>query len=173
MTPPDIIDDLRLLEPPGPWWVPYAVVLAVIAVCALAWWLVRKLRARHPHGADAAAMRRAQRDAFAELERLFALIDSEQSRPYAIESSAIIRRYIETRFDLAAPLRSTEEFLAEARHSPKLAPEYQEALGDFLGCCDLLKFARTFANRSELVKLHEAALRFVKESSPREEAVRA
>ena len=107
--------------------------------------------------------------ALMELERLFALIDTEQSRPYAIESSAIIRRYIEVRFDLAAPKRSTEEFLAEAQHSPKLAPEYQTLLADFLQCCDLLKFARTLANRNELVQLHDSAIRFVKETAPTRE----
>ncbi len=111
-------------------------------------------------------MRQAHANALADLERLFALIDSEQSRPYAIESSAIIRRYIEVRFDLAAPQRSTEEFLAEAQHSPKLAPEYQTLLADFLQCCDLLKFARTLANRNELVQLHDAAIHFVKETDP-------
>ena len=96
-------------------------------------------------------------------------VDTEQARPYAIESSAIIRRYIEVRFDLAAPKRSTEEFLAEAQQSPNLAPEYQTLLADFLQCCDLLKFARTLADRNELVQLHDAAIRFVKETAPSRE----
>ena len=95
---------------------------------------------------------------------LFALIEREESRPYATESSAIIRRYIETRFALSAPRRSTEEFLAEAQQSPKLDPQHRALLGDFLRICDLLKFARTFANRAELKELHEAAVRFVKET---------
>ena len=167
MNPPaELIDDLRLLEAPQPFHVNYPLIVAGIILFALTWWLLRTLHARRIANATVDAMARAHADALAELERLFALIDSEQSRPYAIESSAIIRRYIEVRFHLDAPKRSTEEFLAEAQHSPRLAPEYQQLLADFLQCCDLLKFARTFADRSELVQLHDAAICFVKETAP-------
>ena len=118
-------------------------------------------------------MQQAHEDALAELERLFALIDREESRPYAMESSAIIRRYVEARFELSAPRRSTEEFLSEAQSSPKLQTAHQALLGEFLRICDLLKFARTFADRSELTGLHEAAVRFVKETRSPSGAVAA
>ena len=77
------------------------------------------------------------------------------------------------RFQLDAPKRSTEEFLAEAQYSPKLTPEFQALLADFLQCCDLLKFARTFADRNELVQLHDAAVCFVKETAPSREGAPA
>ena len=167
MKPPtELIDDLRLLEAPEPFRLPYGIIFAVLAAVVLIGWIIRARRMKNTAQENADAMQRAHADALAELERLFALIDSEQSRPYAIESSAIIRRYIEVRFNLAAPNRSTEEFLAEAQHSPKLAPEYQTLLADFLQCCDLLKFARTFADRRELTQLHQAAISFVKETAP-------
>ena len=167
MNPPtDIIDDLRLLEAPVPFRVNYWVVAAVLAALVVAWWLLRRWSARRALRAAAHASQQAHVDALAELERLFTLIDSEQSRPYAIESSAIIRRYIEARFDLSAPLRSTEEFLSEAQHSPRLGAEDQALLAEFLQCCDLLKFAKTFADRGELQQLHDAAIRFVKDSRP-------
>ena len=164
--PAELIDDLRLLEAPEPFRLNYWPILASLVLFLLTWWIIRKLRSRVSAHAHADALAKAHANALAELERLFALIDSEQSRPYAIESSAIIRRYIEVRFDLAAPKRSTEEFLSEAQHSPKLASEYQELLADFLQCCDLLKFARTFADRGELTRLHETAICFVKETAP-------
>ena len=167
MNPPtELIDDLRLLEAPVPWRINYPLIAVALILFVLTWWLLRKLHAKRIANAQVNAMAQAHADALAELERLFALIDSEQSRPYAIESSAIIRRYIEARFHLDAPKRSTEEFLAEAQRSPKLAPEFQALLADFLQCCDLLKFARTFASRSELVQLHDAAISFVKETVP-------
>ena len=170
MNPPsELIDDLRLLEAPEPFRLNYWPVLASLALVVLAWWIIRSLRSKAFAHAHADALAQAHADALAELERLFALIETAQSRPYAIESSAIIRRYIEVRFNLAAPTRSTEEFLAEARHSPKLAPEYQTLLSDFLHYCDLLKFARTFADRGELTQLHEAAICFVKETAPSRE----
>ncbi len=167
MNPPtELIDDLRLLEAPEPFHLPYWPVFVSLVAIVLIGWIIRARRANNAAQSGADALREAHANALAELERLFALIDSEQSRPYAIESSAIIRRYIEVRFDLAAPKRSTEEFLTEAQHSPKLAPEYQTLLADFLQCCDLLKFARTFADRNELVRLHDSAIHFVKEAAP-------
>lgn len=171
MNPPtELIDDLRLLEAPEPFHLNYWPVLASLALFVLIGWIIRSWRMKNTAQMHANALAQAHANALAELERLFALIDTEQSRPYAIESSAIIRRYIEVRFALAAPTRSTEEFLAEAQHSPKLAPEYQTLLADFLQCCDLLKFARTFADRKELTQLHDAAICFVKETAPPREA---
>jgi hypothetical protein len=166
MTPTDLVDDLRLLEPPHPWFAQYGWMLAALMVAAgIVWWIVRRRAKRAAATAQAAATQAAEEDALAELERLFALIDAERSRPYALESSAIIRRYLERRFDLAAPLRSTEEFLAEARHAPQLNAEFQKLLADFLRCCDVLKFARTVADRSELAQLHESATHFVTETA--------
>ena len=164
MLADDLIDDVRLLEPPEPFhFNPWLLGGAVAALLVL-WWFILFCRRRSAARAQARAVEQAHADALAELGRLFALVDQEQSRPYAIESSAIIRRYIEARFALSAPRQSTEEFLAEAEHSPKLLPAHQSLLGDFLRVCDLLKFARTFANRSELRQLHDAAVRFVKET---------
>ena len=165
MNPPDqLIDDLRLLEPPVPFRLNPWIVAAVLAVLVFLWWFRRWRKTTHGARTQAQAIRQAHDDALAELERLFALIEREESRPYATESSGVIRRYIETRFALSAPRRSTEEFLAEAQQSPKLEPQHRALLGDFLRICDLLKFARTFANRTELKELHEAAVRFVKET---------
>ena len=165
MNPPDqLIDDLRLLEPPAPFRLNPWLVAAALAVVVFLWWFRRWRRSTHGARAQARMIQQSHDDALADLERLFALIEREESRPYATESSAIIRRYIETRFALSAPRRSTEEFLAEAQQSPKLEAPHQALLGDFLRICDLLKFARTFANRAELKDLHEAAVRFVKET---------
>jgi len=166
MTSTELIDDLRLLEPPRPWFVQYGWMLALLLVIAgAAIWFLRHRAKRAARAAAADTAQVAEEDALAELARLFALIDEERSRPYALESSAIIRRYIERRFKLAAPQRSTEEFLAEARHAPQLKTDFQKLLADFLGCCDVLKFARTVANRGELTQLHEAATHFVTETA--------
>ena len=174
MNPPEqLVDDLRLLEPPQPFQInPWLVAGLVLAMAAI-WWIVRRRRATQGARAQAKAVQRAYEDALAALEKLFALVDREESRPYAIESTAIVRQYIETRFALSASRRSTEEFLLEATHSPNLAPEYQTLLAEFLRICDLLKFARTLANKNELTQLHDAAIRFVREThaAPPVEAV--
>ncbi len=163
----ELIDDLQLQEPPVPfeinWWIVAGVVAGILAL----WWLIRRRMATRGERAAAMAVEQSCEDALAALEKLFALVDREESRPYAIESSGIVRRYIETRFSLSAPRQSTEEFLQAATRSPNLAPQYQALLAEFLKNCDLLKFARTLANRDELTKLHESAIRFVRETRPR------
>lgn len=165
MNPPDqLLDDLRLLEPPQPFHINPWLAAAVVAAIVLIGWLVRRRLATRDVRAHAKAVQKAYEDALAGLEKLFALVDREESRPYAIESSAIVRQYIETRFNLSAPRWSTEEFLEEATRSPNLASAYQSLLAEFLRICDLLKFARTLANKNELTKLHEAAVRFVRET---------
>ena len=167
MNPPEeLTDDLQLVEPPEPfrlngWYLAAALVALVLMVVILRW-----RKRTQVIRLQAAKIRRAWLDALDELEKLFALIDREESRPYAVESSAIIRRYIEERFELSAPRQSTEEFLETAQHSPKLQPRHQQSLGEFLRICDLLKFARTLADKQELKNLHDAAVAFVKETRP-------
>jgi hypothetical protein len=163
-SPSDIVDDLRLLQEPIPLWQqPWfiATTLTLVTLAVFIYWL-RHRRLRAAEAVPAQVAETAHEDALSELERLFALVEAEQSRPYAIESSGIVRRYIERRFGIRAPLRSTEEFLREAQHSPKLAAEQQGLLGEFLGCCDFLKFVRGgAASREELEKLHRSAVDFV------------
>jgi hypothetical protein len=156
----NIIDDLRFLEPwtaPPPWvWLSLVILIGVAAAV-----IKRRRRAVTPQ-ADVAA--HAQEDALAELEKARALLSPENSRAYGIEVSNIVRRYIERRFGLLAPRRSTEEFLNEAAASAKLQPEYRTLLAEFLGCCDLLKFGRALAELPELEAQHTAAVRFVTET---------
>jgi hypothetical protein len=167
MNPPDqLIDDLRLLEPPEPWQVDWWIVGATLVLLVLLVWLLVRMRKGRGARQQARALRIAHREALAELERLFAMVEQEQSRPYAIESSSIIRRYLEEGYALQAPRRATDEFLIEAQQSPKLSSEQRDSLAEFLRCCDLLKFARASANRAELEQLHTAAVRFVSAPPP-------
>ena len=168
--PGELIDDLRLLEPPTPWWVQAWMAAAIVAGVLLAWWLWRRWRWGRRGEITPQLAEKAMLDALGALERLFGLVDREESRPYAMESSAIVRRFIEERFGVRAPSRSTEEFLAEAQHSPLLASAAKTMLGEYLSVCDLLKFAKTVANRDELMHLHEAAVRFVKATDVKEKA---
>jgi hypothetical protein len=163
----NIIDDLRLLEAPGPMPL-WAQVLAGLLAAGLAWYLVwrrRRLHARQP--SPEAAAQTACEDALAELEKVHKNLARENSRPYAIAVSGIVRRYIERRFNIRAPRRSTEEFLLEARRAAELSEKYQEKLGYFLKCCDFLKFAKGYADTPELELLHNAAVIFVTETQLR------
>ena len=50
-----------------------------------------------------------------------------------------------------------------------LSLEQKEKLGEFLGCCDLVKFAKYEPVENELRDLHGSALRLVEETEPRPE----
>jgi len=90
------------------------------------------------------------------------------SDPYKYCSvvSTVVREYLEERFDLHAPDRTTEEFLEEMRSTSVLRPDHKALLEEFLSRCDLVKFARFEPSQDELKALLEAALRFIDETAP-------
>jgi hypothetical protein len=150
-------------------YVPIALIVGVsvgIAVAALAFLMLRRAGRkretapsppRSPHGI-----------AYAELERLRAmnLIAKGLVEEYYVRISDIVRRYVERRFSLKAPDRTTEEFLAEAGASGLLDPRARALVGDFLGQCDMVKFARYGPTAREIDGVYAAAKRFVDETAP-------
>ncbi len=83
---------------------------------------------------------------------------------FYIELSAIIRRYLEDRFDLRAPELTTEEFLGLAGNSGVLSREHQAVLRDFLRQADLVKFAGLQASAEEIRKSTDLAVQFLEET---------
>ena len=78
--------------------------------------------------------------------------------------SDVIRVYLEERFNLHAPDRTTEEFLEELRQSSRLNEEHKALLENFLIKCDLVKFARQEPTEPELRDLLDSALRLIDET---------
>ena len=76
----------------------------------------------------------------------------------------MIRVYLEERFNLHAPDRTTEEFLGELREGAQLNQEHKALLENFLTKCDLVKFARDEPTEPELRGLLDAALRLIDET---------
>ncbi len=81
--------------------------------------------------------------AYAELKELVAqdLVGQGLLKPFYQRVSDILRRYIENRFGLHAPERTTEEFLHELQLAESLDKEQKRLLEAFLTHCDLVKFA--------------------------------
>jgi hypothetical protein len=161
-TATNLIDDLRILEAPRPWY-HWAVLAAVLVLAGCFFWFLKK-RAAGSDNLSGAISAHAHEDALAALDQARALMSTANSRVYAMEVSGIVRRYIENRFGIFAPRRSTEEFLEEAKASPRLETKYQMLLAEFLKGCDFLKFGRGIAELPELESLHGAAVRFVSET---------
>lgn len=128
---------------PVNWWLVGGAAGGVVAVVALAWWLVARSR-------RLALTRVLTRTAHEiALERLDALMargllvpGRERFKAFFDGASAVLREYIEDRFHLHAPERTTEEFLRDARAALVLSEDDVEALGRFLNQCDLIKFAK-------------------------------
>lgn len=158
--------DIRDIKPPvpiaSPWpWIWTGLALA-LAAAAIAWWWRRRNRPAMapppppPEPPHLVALRR--------LERALTLI--EEPKPFCIELSDALRHYLEDRFNLHAPDRTTEEFLDELQANPKLALGHKKLLGDFLQQCDLVKFARHEPGRDALTALHQTANQLVHQTVP-------
>jgi len=90
----------------------------------------------------------------------------EQVERVVVEASDVVRRYIEKRFGIRAPERTTEEFLAEAGASGRFGPEERGLLESFLFECDRAKFAGWTPPPAKQEALLDAAQAFVERTAP-------
>ena len=135
-------NDIRDIKPPVEipsgwewlWWTLGALAVAALLFALWRWWQKRK--ANIPIVPPVPAHVRAKEM----LEKALALI--AHPKPFCTLVSDTVRTYLEERFDFHAPERTTEEFLHELRGTNLLSVEQKEKLGEFLGCCDLVKFAK-------------------------------
>lgn len=113
--------------------------MSIIAV-PLAWWLLRRKRVQ----TLVRVFKPAHEIAYARLRALVSedLVAAGRIKEFYERISGILRHYIEDRFDLRAPERTTEEFLGELQRTDVLAPSDKDVLGEFLMHCDLVKFAK-------------------------------
>jgi hypothetical protein len=164
VSPTEGLRDIKApVEIPNTWgWVWWTIgLLALGALLFWAWSYWRKTRAKKLGEEKVVPPDERARK---KLRDALALID--QPKPFCTLVSDTIRIYLEERFDLRAPERTTEEFLFELQSSTALLPPQKETLGDFLARCDLVKFARYEPVQSELEELHRCAERLVNETEP-------
>lgn len=162
------------IDPPNPWLrsrMPWAVTgILATAACAAAYWYFRR-----PRAAAAPPPRPAWEVAYDRLRDLDSrhLPRSGQYEPYYVELSAVLRTYIEARFTLHAPERTTQEFLAEASSSGLMSDAHQKLLAGFLRHCDRVKFAQFQPTIDEMDRSLALALQFVDDTVPRPEPIAA
>ena len=83
------------------------------------------------------------------------------ARWYVGEVSDAVRGYLEGRFGLRAPEQTTAEFLAGLAGKELPGMGDSAGLGEFLGWCDLVKFAGWTPGGPELEDLEQSALGMV------------
>ncbi len=126
---------------------------------------IRALRARR----RIEQQRSAYDDAVAQLRALEANPPDESSADgWFVSLSAIVRRYLEHRYEIRAPELTTEEFLLVATARPELTAEHRVLLSSFLERCDRVKFAGYRPDADESLATLKAARGFVEDTRLRE-----
>ncbi len=117
--------------------------------------------------------RSAYEDAVAQLRRLEdkGAPDADSADSWFVELSAIVRQYLEGRYEIRAPELTTEEFLSVATARPELTAEHRKLLEAFLERCDRVKFAGYRPDAEESIATLAAARGFVEDTRLREVAV--
>jgi hypothetical protein len=154
--------------PMGRWWLwALIAIVVVVAVIWLIWWLRRAAQKKPvaiaplpltPYDLAVLSLRRLLDEKL--MER--GLVDEFYTR-----LSDIARHYLEGRFQLHAPDRTTEEFLYEVSRNNALTQEHKDLLGTFLQECDLVKFAKLRPDTTDMKRAFDAAEKFVNDTRPR------
>ena len=134
------IEDVVQMPPERSYWWIWMVGTVIVAGGIIFW-----LRARKKRLAGLVRIfTPAHEIAYERLRKLMAkkLLEAGKIKQFYEEISDILRHYIEHRFDLRAPERTTEEFLAELQYAELLSDMQKSDLAKFLKNCDLVKFAK-------------------------------
>lgn len=153
----------------GWWWV--GSVAAAAAAGACAWLFLRRAGARRGDAGEVALPPHAK--ALRALERLrtASRTTRAQIEAFYVDVSQVLRVYLEERFGLHAPERTTEEFLRELEGGQELAKSHRRELERFLSQCDLVKFAAHVPGETEHETTWQLAAGFVE--ATREDRARA
>ncbi len=146
-----------------PWFQIAAAAAAVAALILAALWARR--RSQGPRRAPRTPPWRTAYDRIHQLDAK-GWAKSGQYEPYYVELSAILREYIEARFQLHAPEETTPEFLAEATRAGCFTETQQALLAAFLRRSDRVKFARYEPKPVEMEQSMADVLRFIDETIP-------
>ncbi len=106
--------------------------------------------------------------ALVQLENLVnsGLLEAGKFKEFAERLSGIFRSYVEKRFGLMAPERTTEEFIVEMRGRTEFEAEQQGLLGKFLAFCDMIKFAEYAPTQAEMSEGVKIVRDFVEQTKP-------
>jgi len=109
-------------------------------------------------------------------ERLQALVKEDLIKKGKIKEfyeqiSDILRHYIEHRFNLRAPEKTTEEFLIELATADIPGAADKKDLGEFLKHCDLVKFAKYNPAAEQIQKTFDLVKNFIEKTKSDEKKI--
>lgn len=164
----DIEGVVAMPKEPSYWWV-WAMCVIVVIAAGLAWLTLRRRRLQEL----VRILRPAHEIAYARLRALVAedLVKAGRIKEFYERISDILRHYIEHRFDLRAPERTTEEFLIELQWTDALSDSDKEHLGEFLKHCDLVKFARHEPTSEQIQRTFDLVKDFIEKTKSDERRI--
>jgi len=162
--------NIKPIKPPVSLPVDYTWIIYLIGgialLIAVGLFLVKKVFRRKEKVIPLPPPRPAHVIAYEQLERI-----KEEDLPghgmikeYYSRVSNAARHYLENRFGLRAPERTTEEFLYDMASTDYLTVQQQDLVGEFLNECDMVKFARYGPTENEIERVYSAAVRLVDET---------
>lgn len=92
------------------------------------------------------------------------LVEKGMVKEYYYRLTNIVRHYIEGRFGLLAPERTTEEFLVEMARANTLDKSHKVLIQDFLNHCDMVKYAKYGPSLMEIEETYALARRLIDET---------
>lgn len=143
------------------WWVWLIPAAGVIAAVAL-WFVFRRRRKAE----QTRIFRPAHEIAYARLRALVKddLLEQGRIKEFYERISSILRHYIEDRFELRAPERTTEEFLIELKYTDALSDSRKKDVENFLTLCDLVKFARHAPTADQIQQTFDVVKGFIEKT---------
>ena len=144
--------DYSLLPP----WLVFVIVFVALSLLGLVVWLIAKRRK------PTIPPMLPRQIALEELDRISRDIEKMSPYQFSIRVSDILRKYVTQQYGLPATRQTSIEFLTALAKASPFSTEEQTLLEDFLGRCDLIKFARYEATTSDSELLLGEAIRFVK-----------
>jgi hypothetical protein len=164
----DIEGVVEMLAKPSYWWIWVLCAGGAIAVVGSLFYIRRKrvkelVRIFKP----------AHEIAYERLRALVRkdLIKAGKIKEFYEHLSDILRHYIEHRFNLRAPERTTEEFLAELPSANVLSKSDQNQLEEFLIHCDLVKFAKYNPTAEQIQRTFDLVKNFIETTKSDEKKI--
>ncbi len=161
LPPPDSV------ELPPPWWIPWAAALIPLLLIALI--IVLLTRPKHT---PATPLRQPWSAAFRALSDLRARIESIPPQDMSHRVSQILRRYLQERYAVPAPARTTREIFAGTPERlpgvpvPRAQGVWRERFEPVAHLCDDISFMPAPRTQEESTLLIDQALARMQEEKP-------
>lgn len=151
-----------LALPEGPASIRYILLALGVALAAGGAYFLFK-RGRSGGGSLSATVIPAHELACRQLREIIdsGLVERGEIKLFFSKVSDVLRNYIENRFGIHAPKRTTEEFLLDISRDAPFTKDLQGLLTEFLQSCDLVKFAEHTPLADEISKAVESCKVFI------------